>query len=448
MAAVNMTEGKIPQKLVSYAVPLILSNMFQLTYHAVDSMIVGQFVGKEALASVGTSAPVTNLLVLGISGLCVGASVIMSEFYGAGDGKGLRKELATTLVAGMGLALFLALMGFMYAPALLALMQVPGPVLEVASGYLRIVCLGVPFTFLYNALSYALKSTGDSRTPLYFLIFSSVLNVLLDLLFVGWLHGGVNASAAATVVSQALSAALCVLHIRLRMPELRIRPEEWKPDKKLLKRTLQYGGITALQQSCQPIGKLFIQGAVNALGVDAMACFSAVGRIDDYACMPAQNISSAITTFMAQNRGAGKSERVWEGFREGMMLEAAYGALICAATFLLKENVMLLFVDPSQTRVIADGVTYLKWMSLFYFFPAMTNGVQGYFRGMGKMKMTLWGTLTQISFRALFVFLLTPVWSIAGVAFASAVGWTFMLLLEVPFVLYGKKKAYSRKSVK
>ncbi len=434
-----MTEGRITTRLLGYAWPLVASNLFQLTYNAVDSMVVGQIVGKEALAAVGTSAPVTNLLVLGISGLCIGAGVIMSELFGKGDERQLRREFATTLVSGMLLALCLMLLGILLAPAILRAMAVPDTVLPVSSAYLRIVFLGVPFTFLYNAVSQALKSVGDAKTPLFFLIGASVFNLILDVLLVAVLRLGVQASAAATVIAQAVSALLCLAYVTARIPLLHIRRDEWKPDRKLLKRTWSYGGITALQQSCQPIGKLLIQGAVNSLGVDAMACFNAVGRMDDYACMPAQTISSAITTFMAQNRGAGKTERVKRGYLTGMGLEACYGIFIGLVTFLTRTAVMGLFVDPGQSAVISEGAAYLAWMSLFYFLPAMTNGVQGYFRGMGRMRMTLWGTLTQISFRVLFVCLLTPSMGIPGVAFASAIGWVCMLLLEVPFVVRGLK---------
>ncbi len=446
MAAVNMTEGAIPRRLVGYAVPLVLSNLFQLTYNAVDSIVVGRFVGKEALAAVGTSAPVTNLLVLGISGLCIGASVIMSEFFGAGNEKQLRKELATTMVGGSVLAVLLTVLGMLCAQPLLRLMAVPGDVLELSGGYLRIVFLGVPFTFLYNATAYALKSVGDSRTPLAFLIFSSVLNVILDILFVGVMHGGALASGWATVFSQGLSAVLCIAYVRMRIPLLCIRREEWKPDRALLLRTLHDGGITALQQSCQPIGKILIQGAVNSLGVDAMAVFNVVGRMDDYACMPEQTISSAITTFMAQNRGAGKIRRMWDGFVSGMRIEAVYGVLIGLVTFLARRHIMLLFVDAGQTEVIRQGVTYLGWMSLFYLFPAMTNGVQGGFRGLRRMRMTLAGTLIQITFRVIFVFLLAPSMGVPGVAFASAIGWFFMLLVEVP-ILYMAWKSRKEESV-
>ena len=440
MAAVNMTEGAIPHRLIGYAVPLVLSNLFQLTYNAVDSVVVGRFVGKEGLAAVGTSGPVTNLLVLGISGMCVGASVIMSEFFGAGNEKQLRRELATTMVWGTLLSLLLTMAGMLFAVPLLQLMAVPQDILGLSGQYLRIVFLGVPFTFLYNATAYALKSVGDSRTPLGFLIFSSVLNVLLDVLFVGVLRGGVPASAWATVISQALSAVLCIGYVRLRIPLLCIRGDEWKPDHALLLRTLRDGGITALQQSCQPIGKILIQGAINSLGVDAMACFVAVSRMDDYACMPEQTISSAITTFMAQNRGAGKIRRMWEGFRDGMRIEAAYGVLIGLVTLLARAGIMQLFLRDQQGEVMRQGMLYLGWMSLFYLWPAMTNGVQGGFRGLGRMRMTLLGTLIQISFRVLFVFILTPSMQVPGVAFASAIGWTMMLLVEVPILAKAYRK--------
>ncbi|MBQ9326720.1 MAG: MATE family efflux transporter [Clostridia bacterium] len=432
MALVNMTEGKIPGHLLRYATPLVLSNLFQLTYNAVDSAVVGRYVGKEALASVGTSGPVMNLLVLFISGMCIGASVIMSEFFGAEDMKGVRREMMTTLLFGTAGAVLLSLLAQLLTHPLLALLQVPDNVMDTAASYLRVVLLGIPFTFVYNALAYTLKSLGDSRTPLWFLAISCVCNGILDIVLIGICRLGVVYSAVATVASQFLSCMLSVGYVIARVPELRPERKAWKPDAALLRRTVRYGGVTALQQACQPIGKLLIQGVVNSLGVDAMAVFNAVGRMDDYACLPEQSISHAISTFMAQNRGAKKYRRMKDGFLTGIRMEAIYGVLIGIVTFLLRAPIMRLFISGDQTEVIRMGMEYLLLMSFFYIFPGFTNGFQGYFRGMGEMSMTLWGTLTQISLRVLFVFLLVPGMGISGVALASALGWTGMLLLEVP----------------
>lgn len=435
-----MTQGNIPRHLTAYAVPLILGNLFQLTYNAVDSMIVGRFIGKEALAAVGTVSPVMNLIILGVSGLCVGASVLMSGFYGGGQEELLKKELATTLLCGVWFSAFALLAGIFAAQPLLRLLAVPEDIRSVAGMYLRIVLAGIPFTFFYNALSSALKSIGDSKTPLKFLALCSVLNGAADCILIGIFRLGIVCSAATTVAAQALSCLLCAGYIRRHIPVLRLERRQLRMDRALLKQTLRYGGTTALQQSCQPIGKLMIQGVVNTLGVDAIAAWSAITRIDDYACLPEQSISQSITTFVAQNDGANERDRIHKGFRAGLLLELCYGIFICCAIFLLRTPAMCLFVTRGQDAVVALGSDYFRVMAAFYILPAFTNGVQGYFRGKKHMKTTLLGTLTQIGLRALFTAILVPRIGLVGVAYASAIGWCAMLLEEVPYYFFLKRR--------
>lgn len=440
MAAVKMTEGNITKHLISYSIPLILGNLFQLTYNVVDSVIVGRFIGKEALAAVGTSSPVMNIIILGISGICIGASVLMSNFFGAGNEKMVRKEMATTAVFGFFFSIAVVLIGILITEPLLWLLHVPDEIMGITSVYLRIIFLGAPFTYFYNAVSAALKSVGDSRTPLKFLAFASVLNGALDLIFIGGFGFEIVCSAVTTVVAEAVSALLCIFYIYRHIPLLQLQPSEFRIEKELLKKTLRYGGITALQQSCQPIGKLLIQGAVNPMGVDVMAAFNAVTRVDDYAFTPEQSISGGITTFVAQNDGAGQKERITKGFARGLMLEVCYWALICAVTFILRRQLVGLFVSADDQNIITVGSEYLKWMAFFYLFPAFTNGLQGFFRGVGNMNMTLLGTAIQTGLRVIFVYLLTPYLGILGVAFACVIGWSAMLLVEVPYYFYYMKK--------
>ena len=312
--------------------------------------------------------------------------------------------------------------------------------MTLTAAYLRVVLLGVPFTCLYNAMAQAMKSVGDSKTPLRFLIFSSVLNALLDVIFVAWLRLGAVSSAATTVVAQAASALLCVWYIRKKVPLLTITRRDWHPDRQLLRRTISYGGTTALQSACQPIGKLMIQSVVNNLGVDAMACFNAVGRMDDYACLPAQSISQASGTFIAQNRGAGKLDRLAKGWLTAMRLELCWWPIIGLVTFLFRQPIMHLFVTADNAQVISTGCAYLGWMALIYLCPCMTNGCQSWFRGMGQMKQTLLNTFIQISLRVLFVYLLVPTYGLTCVAFASAIGWCGMLALDFPLIGYNLKR--------
>lgn len=435
--AMDMTQGSIARQLISYSVPLILGNLFQLTYNAVDSIIAGRFIGKEALAAEGMASPVMNLVILGISGICMGAGVLMSEFFGAKQLEKLKREMSTAVLFGLYFSLAVTGMGIIFTPALLRLLHVPEELMKMTAVYLRIIFIGAPFTYFYNALSSALKSVGDSKTPLKFLMFSSVLNGVLDLIFIGGLGFGIVCSAVTTVAAEAVSAGLSVWYVYQKIPLLRLERGEFVMDRGLLKTTLQYGSVTALQQSCQPVGKVLIQGAVNTLGVDVIAAYNAVTRIDDFACLPEQSISHGITTFVAQNRGAQKPERMKKGFGRGLLLEFGYWIGICAVVLLIRNTVLKLFVTGESAEAIAViGGQYLAIMAFFYIFPAFTNGFQGFYRGMGMMKMTLLGTFIQTSLRVIFTWLLTPSMGISGVAFACAAGWSVMLLVEIPYYFH------------
>lgn len=441
MAAMDMTQGNITKHLVRYSVPLILGNLFQLTYNAVDSIIAGRFIGKEALAAEGMASPVMNIVILGISGICMGAGVLMSEFYGAKKYEDLKREMSTAVLFGLWFSLAVVALGVIFTPPLLRALHVPAELMGMTTVYLRIIFLGAPFTYFYNALASTLKSVGDSKTPLKFLLFSSVLNGVLDLIFIGGLGFGIVCSATTTVIAEAVSALLSIFYVYRKIPLLQLRKGEFQIDRQLLGTTLQFGSITALQQSCQPIGKLLIQGAVNPLGINMIAAFNAVNRVDDFAFTPEQSISHGITTFAAQNRGAGKPERIRQGFRKGLKLEFLYWVFICMLITLLKKPIMGLFVAGEEAeQIVALGSRYLGTMAVFYLFPAFTNGIQGYFRGMGNMNITLICTFIQTSLRVIFTWILAPSMGIYGIAFACAIGWSAMLLVEVPYYFRYKRR--------
>ena len=295
----------------------------------------------------------------------------------------------------------------------------------MATQYLRIIFVGFLFTFQYNILSASLRSVGDSRTPVVYLALSSVLNGCLDVVFIAGLRWGVAGAGLATVIAQAVR---CLRRMQRSVPMLRLSRGDLRIDRALLRQTLSSGSITALQQACQPVGKVLIQSVINAQGVAVIAAFNAVSRVDDFACIPEQSISSAMMTCAAQNRGAGQKARVKETLRVGMRLEAVYGVLILLVVQLVKLPVMHLFAAQDSVQMVAMGVDYLSLMAFFYILPGMTNGIQGFFRGMGEMKTTLVATFIQISIRTLVVYLLVPRVGISGAALACAIGWSFMLL--------------------
>ena len=437
----DMTSGAPASHLWRYALPVLLGNWLQLSYNAIDSIIAGRFIGSGALAAEGIAGPVMNLVILAISGLCIGAGVLMSESFGAKNYGKLKQTLATTLLFGLVLTVCVAGLGAVFASPILHALEVPEEIFDITGSYLRITFLGAPFTFFYNALAAGLKSVGDSKTPLKFLAFSAILNAGLDLVFLGVLGFGIICSAVTTVAAEAVSALLAAVYMVRKLPELCPEKDQWRISPPLLKMILHYGGPTALQQAVQPIGKVLIQGQVNALGVSSIAAFNAVTRVDDFACIPEQGISASISTYIAQNRGAERYERIRPGFRAGICLELGYWVLIGSFTIALRTPVVSLFVTGADAaEVVRLGSQYLGYMALFYLWPAMTNGVQGFFRGMGRMYTTMLGTFIQTALRTVSVYILAPKYGITGIAFACCIGWTAMLLFEVPYYFHTCRK--------
>lgn len=432
----NMTVGSIPRNIISFAVPMIFGNMFQLTYNAVDSIIVGQKLGTDALAAVGAASPIMNIIIFLIVGICMGASVLMSEFFGAGEYENLKKEVSTTVITGFIFTAVMSVVFTLLAKPVLMLVRTPQEILEQSAGYLRIIFAGLLFTFVYNVYAAALRSVGDAVSPIIFLIFSSVLNVILDLVFVLYLQMGVNGTAWATVVSQAASSVLCVIYVWWKSPLLRTPRGGWKIESSLLLKTVNYSWVTALQQTCLYIGKVLIQGAVNPLGVSSVATFNAVTRIDDFAFVPQQSIAQSMTVFIAQNWGAGETRRIRKGFRVGMYSEIVYWFFLSVTVFLGAKFVMRLFVKDAAADVITLGVAYLQAMAVFYIMPGLTNGLQGYFRGMGDLKVTLLSTAVQMAGRVSLSYLLAPMFGIAGIAYSCFGGWVVMMAVEVPIYIY------------
>jgi putative MATE family efflux protein len=435
--AKDMTEGRIVPQLAGFTIPLVLGNVFQLMYNAVDSIIVGRFVGDSALAAVGTSGPIMNVAILLISGLCMGAGILMSSLYGAKDYDALSRQISTTLWGGVvfSIAFTLAMLGL--AAPVLRLIQVPTEMLSLATDYLRIIFVGLVFTFIYNFLANTLRALGDSRTPLYFLIMSALLNVLGDLVLVVGLGLGVHGSAISTVVSEALCCLGCAVYIAFRVPLLCMGRRWFVFDSGLLKKTVAYGGTSAMQQMCLQLGKIMIQAMVNMQGVSVIAAFAAVNRVDDFAYIPEQNIGHAMTTFIAQNKGAGKPRRIREGFRCGMLIEFVYALCLFVVMELFARGMMGLFVKDESVEVIDLGVSYIRLIAAMYILPAATNGIQGFFRGIGDLKVTLYSTFMNMLGRVVAVWLLLYVFhmSFPALAWANLAGWVVMLLFEVPLLV-------------
>ena len=437
----DLTTGKIMPILVNFTVPLVLGNLFQLTYNAVDSIIVGHFVGKEALAAVGICNPVSTLMILFLNGLCMGASILMGIQYGAKDYETLHRQISTTLLSGAFFSFFLTLVCVIFAVPILLLLQVDPSIMSMTVQYLRIIFLGLMFTFLYNFFSSTLRALGDSASPLYFLIISAILNIFGDLFFVIVLEAGSNGCAISTVLSEALCCLFCIIYIQKKVPILRLGKKWLVFDARLLKKTIAYGWASAMQQATVQMGKIAIQALVNTMGVSVAAAFAVVNRIDDFAITPEQNIAHAMTALMAQNKGAGKNDRMREGFRCGMILELVYGAAVMLICLGFARPLMSLFVKDEE--VIGHGVVYLHLIAVMYILPAVTNALQGFFRGIGDLKVTLMSSFTNMTVRVIAAAPMVLLWNfgIEALPYSYLAGWIAMLLVETPLMLriYRKK---------
>ena len=437
----DLTTGKIMPILVNFTVPLVLGNLFQLTYNAVDSIIVGHFVGKEALAAVGICNPVSTLMILFLNGLCMGASILMGIQYGAKDYETLHRQISTTLLSGAVFSFFLTLVCVIFAVPILLLLQVDPSIMDMTVQYLRIIFLGLMLTFLYNFFSSTLRALGDSASPLYFLIISAILNIFGDLFFVIVLKAGSNGCAISTVLSEALCCLFCIIYIQKKVPILRLGKKWLVFDARLLKKTIAYGWASAMQQATVQMGKIAIQALVNTMGVSVAAAFAVVNRIDDFAITPEQNIAHAMTALMAQNKGAGKNDRMREGFRCGMILELVYGAAVMLICLGFARPLMSLFVKDEE--VIGHGVVYLHLIAVMYILPAITNSLQGFFRGIGDLKVTLMSSFTNMTVRVIAAAPMVLLWNfgIEALPYSYLAGWIAMLLVETPLMLriYRKK---------
>lgn len=431
----DLTKGKIMPLLVGFTIPLVLGNLFQLTYNAVDSIIVGQFVGKEALAAVGICNPVMTLMILFLNGLCMGASILMGTQFGAKDYNKLQRQISTTMLSGTVFSAILSLFCIIFSRPILKLLQVDPAIMDLTVSYMRIIFLGLIFTFLYNFFSSTLRALGDSQTPLYFLIASSLLNIFGDLFFVIVLKMGSNGCAISTVISEMMCCVFCIIYIQKRVEILRLGRKWLVFDNSLLKKTISYGWVSAMQQATVQLGKIGIQAIVNTMGVSVAAAFAVVNRIDDFAYTPEQNIGHAMTALMAQNKGANEKKRMKEGFKCGMVLEFIYGIILFAVCFILARPLMLLFVKDEE--VILHGVKYLRLISFMYILPAATNGIQGYFRGIGDLKITLLSSFINMGLRVIAAIPLVLIMGmgIEALPLSYLAGWIGMLIAELPLLI-------------
>ena len=433
-----MTEGTVWKILVRFALPLFFGNLFQQLYNAVDSLVVGNFCGNEALAAVSSSGSLQHLLIGFFQGMFVGASVLISKCYGAMDDKGVDDAIHTTVLFSVGMGVILTILGVIFTPAILQWMGTPENVMPNSVTYFRIYCLGLMGMILYNTTNGIFNALGDSRHPLYYLIISSVTNVILDLLFVGVFGMGVAGAALATVLGQVLSAFLGLAHlmsgkfvVQIKLSKLRIHP-------RVLKNIIQTGFPSGIQNSVNAIANLVVQTNINAFGDLAMGGCGSYAKIEGFVFLPIMSMALALTTFVGQNMGANQPERIKLGLRQGMIISLTMAELFGIYVFVCAPFLIGLFSnDPS---VIAYGVQQARVESLFFFLLATTHTCAGALRGAGKTMIPMAVTLgAWCILRITYIEVLVRIFHNINVVFtAYPVTWTVSSIFLV-LILFTQK---------
>lgn len=419
----DLTRGSIRKGLILFSLPLIAGNLLQQCYNIVDTWVVGRYLGSVALAAVGSAFSLMTLLTSLLLGLCMGSGVVMSQLYGQGDREGLRRAMGNAF-AGIALAaLALAVAAFALLDSLLAWMRVPAEAAADLRGYLAVVFWGIGFTFLYNFFATALRSVGNSAAALWFLLCATIINIVLDLWFVTGLGWGVEGAALATVIAQAASAAGIVLYFLLKMGDLRPGLRHLKPDGGLLKRIAVVSVLTGAQQSIMNFGILMIQSLVNSFGVNVMAAFAAGVKIDAFAYAPAQDFANGFATFVAQNAGASRADRVKRGLREAAMMSLGFCALVSAVVGIFAAPLLSIFIDPAQRDVMAVGMHYLRTEGLCYVGIGLLFLLYATYRGLERAGMSIVLTVISLGLRVVLAYWLAPSWGLDAVWWAIPIGW-------------------------
>lgn len=421
----DLTQGVIPRTLLTFTLPMMVSSLLQQCYNITDTLIVGQFIGRQALAAVGSAYALMVFLVSILSGLSMGSGTVFSQQFGAGDFPRMRRSIFMSFVFIGAIALLLNAAVFIWIDPILGWLSVPDDVYGMMRSYLVIIFTGIVFTFLSNFYSSLLRSVGDSMTPLVFFAISALLNIGLDLFFILVLDMGIEGAAVATVVSQAVGALLIVWHTYRKCSELRLRREDMRFDVAGFKEILSFSSLTCIQQSIMNFGILLVQGLVNSFGTVVMAAFAAAVKIDSFAYTPVQEFGNAFSTFVAQNFGAGKKDRIRSGVRSAVAVAVLFSVFVSAMVFIFARQLMLVFVRPEEAEIIDAGVRYLRIEGSFYVGIGLLFLLYGYYRAIRRPGMSVVLTVLSLGTRVGLSYWLASVPGIGetGIWWSIPIGW-------------------------
>lgn len=433
----DLTKGPVMGTMLRFAIPMILGNLLQQCYNIADTLIVGRFLGAPALAAVGSAYTLMTFLTSILLGLCMGSGTVFSIRFGQKDDDGLKEGMCTAFVLIGVLAILLNVLSFAGLDLIIRFLQIPGEIQPLIRAYLSVIFAGIIATFLYNYFASLLRAVGNSVAPLLFLAVSAVLNIILDLWFVIGLNRGVAGAAEATVIAQYCSGIGIAIYTWIKCPQLRIHKKHCRLRKACIREIGSFSFLTCVQQSVMNLGILMVQGLVNSFGTTVMAAFAAAVKIDSFAYMPAQDFGNAFSTFIAQNYGAGRTNRIRQGIRGAFVTVMAFCAVISAGVWLFARPLMGIFVKAGETAILSEGIRYLHIEGAFYCGIGCLFLLYGLYRALGKPGMSVILTIASLGTRVVLAYVLSalPLFGVTGIWWSVPIGW---LLADLIGIIYYK----------
>ena len=444
----DMTKGNVFNIILGFAIPLLLGMLFQQFYSMVDTIIVGKYLGVSALASVGSTGSINFMIIGFCMGVCNGFAIPVAQKFGAGNFKKLRKYVFNSGFLAIVFSVVMTLIVCVFCRQILIAMRTPEDIIQGAYSYIYVIFLGIPATYLYNLLSGIIRSLGDSKTPLFFLIISSIINIILDLFLIIYMHMGVAGAAWATVIAQAVSGILCLIYMRKKYSVLKFESDELKIDGYCIRRLCYMGIPMGLQYSITAIGSVILQAAVNGLGSIIVAAVTAAGKISMFLCCPFDALGSTMATYAGQNIGAGKLERISEGIKKSMIIGSVYSIVALMISVFFGKSLALLFVNENEIEILAKVSENLIIIAAFYIPLCIVNVVRFTIQGMGYSTFAILAGVCEMIARALCGFILVPIFGYVAVCLASPVAWIFADAFLIPAYKYVINKSKCEMKIK
>lgn len=436
----ELTKGNPAKLIFIFTIPLLIGNIFQQFYNMVDMIIVGQTLGKNALAAVGSTGSLTFLIIGFAQGLTAGLAIITAQRFGAQDYRGLKKSFATSIIISLVVTIILTVLSLLFIRPMLQLMQTPPEIIDQAQAFISIILMGLFASMSFNLLSNVIRALGDSRTPLFFLIIAVIINVILDLVFIIHFGMGVEGAGIATVIAQVASSLLCLIYIKRKIPLLQLRKKDFVFDKKEIRTHLNISLPMAFQASIIAIGAIILQSALNSLGTDVVAAQAVAGRIDQFATQPMMSFGITMATFTAQNYGAKEYGRILKGVKQCLLMSGGFSIIAGAVVIIFGHSFVHLFVDASETRVFELAQIYFNINGSLYWILAILFILRYTLQGLGQSKIPTIAGIMELIMRSFAAIFLTALWGYPGAAAASPLAW----IGSVAVLLYSYFKAIKK----